>query len=417
MLRIGENWYVLHASITCVDKIIKPEQLDETESQILWQTTDPIVQSTGIKMDGIEFMDCNSVGSSMSNMELYCNNEHERIYGDSVPTDGEMIDEKNDFDDQFEQTNQVKIEKQESNICKSQTKRLETEKKRQIDKKGKRKKNVGKIYKCDICVRSFARSDYLTSHNLHVHSSASEKPFKCEKCTSSFVKKSELERHQRQNVACDKCGESYCLKPLLQAHQKNCIPIDSVGGDEPKPNYMYNRFECDICKKVFAMKCRVKNHILQVHCASSRTFKCDICRYSCFAESILRTHKRLRHSDPAKNFICSECGKTFHAQYLLRLHSYTHSGYKPYECTFEGCTRRFGGLSQRLVHMRSHTGVKPYACTVDGCDRHFVHLTGLKRHKFRAHGIYTKKFSCNLCPFEFAEHNLLKRHLKTHGIL
>lgn len=422
MLRIGENWFVLHATIQCIDRNIKSEPTDENESHIFWQTIESTEPNPDIGTEHIEFLNCDQSIDQMSNVDSehgfnsFDDSESEESGAENTATDikCEAIDENSADNNGPKKTVTKKLPK----------KRPDKRSKVKKTKKGKHKKPADKVYSCDICVRTFARSDYLTSHNLHVHSSAADKKFKCDRCDASFVKNSELERHKRQNVACEKCGEGYCLKPLLQAHQKYCIPNkfeENLSANEDMAKRFniseFNRFECDICKKVFAMKCRVKNHILQVHCESSRTVKCELCNYSCFSKAILKTHHRNRHSEKEKNFVCSECGKAFHAQYLLRLHGYTHTGYKPYECSYEGCSRRFGGQSQRLVHMRSHTGEKPYICDVDECRRRFGHLGGLKRHKFRTHGIYTRKYTCNVCSFEFPESNLLKRHLKTHGTL
>ena len=51
-----------------------------------------------------------------------------------------------------------------------------------------------KIYKCNVCEKSFSNEKYLkTHHRIHT----GEKPYKCSTCEKSFVRKDQLIRHSR----------------------------------------------------------------------------------------------------------------------------------------------------------------------------------------------------------------------------
>lgn len=86
----------------------------------------------------------------------------------------------------------------------------------------------------------------------------------------------------------------------------------------------------------------------------------------------------------ARPFVCEVCKKTFHRETLLR------------------------------NHRRIHTGEKKYRCHIENCERAYMFDIDLKRHKFSAHGIYSKKHPCFICSKIFSENKLLKKHLETH---
>jgi KRAB domain-containing zinc finger protein len=53
-----------------------------------------------------------------------------------------------------------------------------------------------KIYKCDKCVKSFARKDHLTVH-LNIHDG--EKLFPCRRCNESFTTAANRHYHEKHN--------------------------------------------------------------------------------------------------------------------------------------------------------------------------------------------------------------------------
>lgn len=111
--------------------------------------------------------------------------------------------------------------------------------------------------------------------------------------------------------------------------------------------------------------------------------------------------------------VCSYCGRSFRQLYHLTEHMNAHTGDKPYHCT--SCDKKFGRLHILKAHQLVHTGEKPHKCTINGCDRAYAYDIDLKRHRFSAHGIYTKKHICSFCSKVFPENKLLKKHLESHS--
>ena len=173
-----------------------------------------------------------------------------------------------------------------------------------------------------------------------------------------------------------------------------------------------DRFECDICHSSLATKNGLRAHF-NLH-FPKKELKCKICNMTYRSESSLSQHVRFVHNKEAKRFICSICGKALRKSHLLKEHMNKHNGEKPYDCPVDGCEKRFYTKSHRSEHLRSHTGEKPFACSVEECDRQFAYAIDFKRHKYKAHGIFTNKHPCLICWQVFPESMLLKKHLKSH---
>lgn len=197
-----------------------------------------------------------------------------------------------------------------------------------------------------------------------------------------------------------------------RASEKNVETFDTIENGvntekSPKPQQKRNR--SSKCGKTDEDKIREANErkVVNIKC----TFEgCD---------EMYSAHGRSAHWKNHNTTIydCGMCEKTFWRKDNLRIHMLRI--HKPFEtkqfgCLHEGCPKRFRSTSQRIEHMRMHTGEKPFTCSAEGCDRRFSYRIDLKRHRFRAHGIYTKKFPCHICAEIFPENMLLKKHLIKH---
>lgn len=81
--------------------------------------------------------------------------------------------------------------------------------------------NKGKPYACNICNKTFSKTNHLREHNL-IHTGA--KPFTCKVCGIAFRHKSNLKRHEMdhgsQQFKCPICENGYASKMKLEFHRR-----------------------------------------------------------------------------------------------------------------------------------------------------------------------------------------------------
>lgn len=410
LIRIGENFYVLHGTITCIPKNIKTEMPLDLKDEAETVEDDDFDQHFVLTHDD----DLDTVDVELKE--------------ETPSVNDERSDQYIAFENRCEKDSTM-FEKQ--NVKPVKSTRLIGDKTTHLE--------------CNECNKTYTRIDHLKRHVIEVHR-PSERNFMCNACGTKFSFQFRLNSHKKSSTICNICGKIFCMKKQLLEHQddehdmiKNdnnekstksskckidgCNEMVAAHGwivhmadkhTASKQEKNDNRYACDICSKTYKTKRGIEFHILSIHCPSSKKFKCEICGYATVSQKELKRHQMKIHFKQ-RNFMCSECGKIFLLKSQLILHSYQHSGEKPFSCSFQACSKRFRVQSQIYEHMRMHTKEKPYCCTIENCDRRFSYKIDLKRHKFSAHGIYTNEYHCEICAEKFPENMLLKKHMKNHG--
>ncbi|VVC38655.1 Calcineurin-like phosphoesterase domain, ApaH type,Zinc finger C2H2-type,Zinc finger, RING/FYVE/PHD- [Cinara cedri] len=307
-----------------------------------------------------------------------------------------------------------------------------------------------KIYKCDICEKSFEFISSLNKHKEKTHSAEKDKSTTTSNMFNSLEedeeytlllkrqfkklrKKKEVSNLAKSQVkpiplnenikrimfvgpcnrylytnnveinsdktsnskvyGCHICKiSSKCLSTLNEHNQIHAVNHDSL-------------YSCGICNKTFKFARNLSGHkCLQ---PEKKTHICNICSKSFIYNSKLNQHIRERHTRE-KPYSCDICGAVFTQNNSLVRHYRTHTGEKPYPCNI--CGRKFSLKFILNNHYKIHTGEKPYSCNI--CGKKFAMKYYLVLH-YRIH-TGEKPYTCDICSVKFSKKSSLNYHYKIH---
>ncbi len=238
-----------------------------------------------------------------------------------------------------------------------------------------------KPYKCHFCEKVFRTSVAVNKH-MKVHSS--EKPFSCTLCGRGFNQLEQMERHlkthDKKTYLCNVCGKLLASEAGLKLHMLSHEKTDKdeetdtdleEEDDEEDPNIPDSQrpHQCSTCKKRFAKKSSLSNHIKKHR--QVNPFKCDICSREFVRLGNFETHvdshspeKKIQRqnkkatppkkelTEEEKPYQCNVCGRCFAKTSSLSNHIKTHNGEKPFRC--EHCGKTFVRQACFNQHVASH---------------------------------------------------------------
>lgn len=266
-------------------------------------------------------------------------------------------------------------------------------------------------YACSVCPKSFTRAEYLVAHmqahnrtrhvcdkcgvicsskfnlEIHIKKHAEEKPFVCELCNKSFVRSDFLDNHmevihKRNKPKCTICNKSFSRKDVLKRHMTT----------HSKPT-----FDCKFCLRSFSRKDRLISH-KKTHEVNNE-LKCFKCPASFHRREVLLKHQKLHETKEQ----CHVCFKFAASKEKLLTHlkwhekdSSTSKNGSKNSHVCETCgkaltTRNLLKKHVKNVHGRQDTNDVPepvkrdkkFVCDI--CSKGFTRSCNLRTHLLKVH--------------------------------
>ena len=174
--------------------------------------------------------------------------------------------------------------------------------------------------------------------------------FVCKGCSTSFISFDVFELHRKTcsstpYFSCQTCEKRF--PTLFQYHLHIREHRDNLCKKSEK-------FECNICHKLYTTRVGLKNHRLRMHSAE-KPEKCPHCDKRFVHKAELRQHMQVHNERHLK---CCYCDRMFAYQALLDCHlRYTHTEVKNYQCHI--CGNRYKTANHCKLHIsRSHGDIK-----------------------------------------------------------
>jgi len=151
-----------------------------------------------------------------------------------------------------------------------------------------------KVYKCNMCTKSYNNAAHLKRHKVSVHERVR---YPCDQCDiapftyPSGLRNHKASAHDRIRFPCDQCTVSpFSHAEALKQHKASV--------------HQGVRYYCDQCDVSFNFPSGLRQHKASAH--NGKRYECDMCNTKSFKDSSgLRKHKAAAHN--GVRYPCNKC--------------------------------------------------------------------------------------------------------------
>ena len=234
-----------------------------------------------------------------------------------------------------------------------------------------------------LCYKKKCRSE----RSVHKKSYEQKKVFKCSLCIKSFASRSTLKGHEDWHkglkpIKCKECNFATAFATSMYTHNK--IHLREKGLEKTE-NDIPIVFKCEHCSKVFNTVNYLQEHTRRIHENKPDQRVCEQCGLVCTSRTNLRRHKARSHpTDSSRQ--CKTCGYMAADNSGLQIHLRVHE--EPnFICRF--CAKAVKSKQSLQAHERSHTGENPFKCDI--CSYVCKSSSVLRKHIVLQHEKYQQQ--------------------------
>ncbi|XP_074655718.1 uncharacterized protein LOC141909230 [Tubulanus polymorphus] len=299
----------------------------------------------------------------------------------------------------------------------------------------------GNPHNCRYCGKWIKNKSRRIVHE-RIHSGY--KPFQCNMCNKSFNRSDNYYRHMKLIHKLKRCPGSEGFLPIYYPPSSSSSSVPPHGDNSHNCRYCgkwngshskriihervhsgFKPFTCKMCDRSFNHSGNFYRHMKLIHklkrCpggkgrnrlslhwgtgSAAREFHNNPpgVRQLFFAEpfqavAAVATERR--------RYPCRYCGVLKASNWHRTVHERIHTGIKPFRCQI--CGKSFNRSENFHRHERIHSGYKPFRCQI--CGRSFNRSGNFNRHE-RIHSGY-KPYKCQMCARSFNKSGNFYRHMR-----
>ncbi|KAM3968985.1 uncharacterized protein ACR2FA_002894 [Aphomia sociella] len=232
------------------------------------------------------------------------------------------------------------------------------------------------VIKCSDCNKLITTA-FFPQHMIYCNANKNnENVYECETCLKTFQTESILKLHKQAHLDPVECP--VCRKLIKPIYLKRHLKYTHAQKKVIKPKKNLKVVKCEWCGHMVTRKGELESHVNRFH-LKIKPYECNMCKKTFCGKERLKEHIQTHSKEHTR--YCTICGKKYANRVCLKMHLRLHSGVTPYECDI--CGEKFRSSSIMNTHkIKKHTE-KTIHCPL--CDTMFYLAREMRNHFKKVH--------------------------------